>query len=67
MDNWQGILVDDPEKARRNRERVALGLGNSGYDSELNSMKNVDNPREPSFRNGLIECLWIFDKSLRVW
>ncbi len=43
------LLVDDLEKARLNRERVAMGYGNKGYDSASFSMKGVDNLPEPSW------------------
>ncbi len=43
------LLVDDEEKARLNRERVAKGYGNKGYDLASFSMKGVDNLPEPSW------------------
>ena len=43
------LLVDDEDKARLNRERVAKGYGNKGYDSASFSMKGVDNLPEPSW------------------
>ena len=43
------LLVDDEEKARLNRERVAMGYGNRGYDLASCSMKGVENTPEPSW------------------
>ena len=43
------LLVDDEEKARLNRERVAMGYGNKGYDLECGSMKGAENAPEPSW------------------
>ncbi len=43
------LLVDDEDKARLNRERVANGYGNKGYDSASFSMRGVDNVPEPSW------------------
>lgn len=43
------LLVDDEEKARLNRERVAMGYGNKGYDSASFSMKDTENVPEPSW------------------
>ncbi len=43
------LLVDDLEKARLNRERVANGYGNEGYDFASFSMKGTDNLPEPSW------------------
>ena len=43
------LLVDDEDKARQNRERVANGYGNEGYDSASFSMKGVENVPEPSW------------------
>ena len=45
------LLVDDLEKARQNRQRVTHGYCNPGYDTELNSMRNVQ-AIEPSFKEG---------------
>ena len=43
------LLVDDEDKARLNRERVANGYGNEGYDLECGSMKGAENAPEPSW------------------
>ena len=43
------LLVDNTEKARQNRERVAKGYSNGGYDAECNSMRGVENVPEPSW------------------
>ena len=43
------LLVDDVEKARLNRERVAMGYGNKGYDLASFSMRGTENLPEPSW------------------
>ena len=42
------LLVDDAERARQNRERVAAGYCNKGYDIEAASMRNSPLYREPN-------------------
>ena len=43
------LLVDDERKARLNRQRVANGYCNEGYDLESNSERGMDILSEPSW------------------